>query len=74
MQIDEMRGDDTMARLTRFGNRKALRLERRLASRYNRIIIGPARIEQCRAAQFHRTGDAGICACGRMGRKTVCAS
>ncbi|KWN10831.1 hypothetical protein [Burkholderia ubonensis] len=46
VRSDEMRGDDTMARLTRVGNRKVSRIERQLASRYNRIIVGPARIEQ----------------------------
>ncbi|KVU66024.1 hypothetical protein WK73_28085 [Burkholderia ubonensis] len=46
VRIDEMRGDDTMARLARVGNRKVSRIERQLASRYNRIIVGPARIEQ----------------------------
>jgi hypothetical protein len=46
VRIDEMRGDDTMARLTRVGNRKASRIERQLAHRYNRIIVGPTRIEQ----------------------------
>lgn len=46
VRIDEMRGDDTMARLTRVGNRKASRIERQLAQRYNRIIAGPAQIER----------------------------
>ncbi|SAK53061.1 hypothetical protein AWB79_01972 [Caballeronia hypogeia] len=45
IRIDEMRDDDATARLTRVRSKKASRIERKLASRYNRIIIGPA--------QFH---------------------
>lgn len=46
VRIDEMQGDDTAARLGRVGNRKISRIQRQLAYRYNRIIVGPAQIEQ----------------------------
>jgi hypothetical protein len=44
VRIDEMRDDEAVARLSRVGSKKASRIERRLASRYNRIIVGPAQI------------------------------
>ncbi|MEJ8798380.1 hypothetical protein WKR88_18995 [Trinickia caryophylli] len=46
VRIDDMRADDTMERMARVGNRKASRIERQLASRYNRIIVGPEHIER----------------------------
>ena len=42
IRIDEMRDDEAAERLTRVGSKKASRIERKLASRYNRIVIGPA--------------------------------
>ncbi|SAL38336.1 hypothetical protein AWB74_01525 [Caballeronia arvi] len=44
IRINDMRDDDAASRLTRVGSKKATRIERKVASRYNRIIVGPAQI------------------------------
>ncbi|SAK63502.1 hypothetical protein AWB77_02278 [Caballeronia fortuita] len=44
VRIDDLRHHEIAARLGRVGGKKASKLERRLASRYNRIIVGPSHI------------------------------
>ncbi|WP_322032657.1 hypothetical protein [Paraburkholderia sp. J76] len=51
VRIDDLRQHDAAARLVRAGNRKASKLERRLASRYNRIIVGPAELIRYAASE-----------------------
>ncbi|SAK73764.1 hypothetical protein AWB75_04060 [Caballeronia catudaia] len=46
MRIDDLRNSEIATRLTRVGGKKVSKLERRLATRYNRIIVGPAQIVQ----------------------------
>jgi len=46
IRTDELRRDETAARLARAGGKKVSKLERRLASRYNRIIVGPTQAIQ----------------------------
>jgi hypothetical protein len=44
VRIDDLRQHDITSQLARAGKGKVSRLERRLASRYNRIIVGPAEL------------------------------
>jgi len=52
VRIDEMRDDEAIARLARVSGKKASRIERKLASRYNRIIVGPAHIPEHAGGQL----------------------
>ncbi|WP_175948456.1 hypothetical protein [Burkholderia pyrrocinia] len=44
IRADELRQNETAACLSRVGGKKASKLERRLTSRYNRIIVGPSQV------------------------------
>ncbi|TDV17744.1 hypothetical protein C7404_13512 [Paraburkholderia caballeronis] len=46
VRIDELRQNDITSQLARAGKGKRSKLERRLASRYNRIIVGPSELIQ----------------------------
>jgi hypothetical protein len=46
VRIDELRQHDITSQLARAGKGKRSKLERRLASRYNRIIVGPSELIQ----------------------------
>ena len=51
VRIDELRQNEAAARLSRVGGKKASKLERRLTSRYNRIVVGPIQVIQYEAGE-----------------------
>ncbi|CAM2170793.1 conserved hypothetical protein [Paraburkholderia sacchari] len=46
VRIDDLRQHDLVSQLARVGRNKHSQFERRLASRYNRIIVGPAELQR----------------------------